>query len=1070
MQRIFLFILLSCCLSYNYSIALLSCCLSYNYSIAQTYNFINYNVGEGLEQSDILCVSQSSNGFLLYGSNGGGLGYYDGYRFNAVKEKNGLANNVVFSISTDANNNIWVATNGGVSELTPNLKKVLRSLNPGTPFYCSFYSNEQDRLYFGSGKGLFYLDNSSDSLVKLVTGNEQLNGAFINTVYTDADANLWIGTRQKGVFRVKGNEVISFTEKEGLPSNYVKTVIGSEGKIWVGTLMGLSLIENNEIKEFSLPNRADGHLTITSATKYRDELVFGALNNHLYFVNPKDNSFRLINKLNGFDFQKVWSVFTDNESNLWFGTVGQGLSKFNSTFTYYNQANGLQGSYINTVYCNDEEVWLGYKGAGIDIIKNNEIVKTLSTKEIGSSIMNRIINIDGKMFIGRNGGLSVYDQGKIAVIPFSKGEKTDVYSIYSNEKTVFVGTKLGLYELKGDSLVRVLDSPSDFIFDIIAKDETLYLASNNGYYTFKNNKFEFVSEQENFSAGRVRSFVLDEKGGLWIATNEGIYVKTKNDYSKIDEQKGMSSDNVYFLQKDADGYIWAGTNKGVDRIQIASFYKNKERLNVRGYSKAEGLIGVESNLNSVSLSSKNQLWLGTINGVYLYNKIGDEINKIPPQITLNNIKLNFNDVNWSKYTKDVHAVSGLPTSLELNHTNNNFIFEYVGISLKNPDKVFYQYKLEGLDQDWLPITKDRKAVYTALTPGDYTFMLKAKNNDDVWQETPVEFSFTIFPPWYQTRIFYISVVLLIIIAIYLIMYFRTRNLKKTQQKLTQQVDERTKELREEKEKVELINIEIEEQKTVIEVANKNITDSINYAKKIQEAILPKSDKLEKYVSNISVLYLPKDVVSGDFYWFDKLDSKLILAAADCTGHGVPGAFMSMIGVNNLNQIILENNITNPSNILSELNVAIKKVLRQEDKGSESRDGMDISICTIDVANNKLQYAGAFRPLLYIRDNELMEIKGSRNPIGGNAPIDFEYSLNEMEFKEGDVFYMFSDGYPDQFGGAKGKKFMNKRLKQLFMDNHKKSPEEQKEILKKEFYAWMRDEEQVDDILVMIIQF
>ena len=132
--------------------------------------------------------------------------------------------------------------------------------------------------------------------------------------------------------------------------------------------------------------------------------------------------------------------------------------------------------------------------------------------------------------------------------------------------------------------------------------------------------------------------------------------------------------------------------------------------------------------------------------------------------------------------------------------------------------------------------------------------------------------------------------------------------------------------------------------------------------------------------------------------------------------------------------------------------------------------MDISICVFDVKKNVVQYAGAFRPLVYIRDNKLSELKGSRNPIGGNAPSDFVYELNEFKVLPGDVFYMFSDGYPDQFGGMKGKKFMNKRLKQLFIDNHKKSPDDQREILKKEFYKWMGDEEQIDDILVMCMQF
>lgn len=1035
---------------------------------AQTYNFINYNVGDGIEQSDILFVNQADNGCLLYGSNGGGLGYYDGYTFKSIKEKNGLANNVVFSIAIDKHKNVWVSTNSGVNSLSPNLHKITNTFKDEVAFYCSYYSKEQDKLYFGSANGVYFFNG--DSLEKISTTNESLNSAFVNNIFTDSQNNLWIATRQKGVFKIGQDENITqFSETNGLPSNYVKVIIGSENKIWVGTLNGLALIERDTITDFELPNNANGNLTITTATEYNDELVFGAMNSHLYFVNPKDNSFRIINKKNGFNYKKIWSLFTDVEGNLWLGTVGQGLSKFNATFTYFNQENGLLNNYIQTVYCDDDEVWLGFKSNGINVIKDNQIVKTITASQLESSIVNRITKIDGEVYIGRNLGLSIYKDDNLKNIRFSNNKENDVYSIYKDNNKMFVGTKLGLFTLLNDSLHQVSGTPKDFIFDIIKYNGKLYLASNGGYYVYDEKSFEHIKDKQDFSVDRVRSFSIDSKKNLWIGTNEGLFVKTKKGHVKIDEEKGLTSDNIYFLQIDNLDNLWVGTNKGVDRLKMNSFYKGEE-LNIRNYSKAEGMIGVECNLNAVGLSEKNDLWFGTINGTYLYNADTDEENKIPPKVSLNNIKLNFDDVNWGNYTNEIDSFNGFPQSLELNHTNNNFIFEYVGVSLKNPEKVFYQYKLEGLDDDWLPMTKDRKAVYTALSSGDYTFILKAKNNDGVWVKKPVTFSFTIFPPWYQTNWFYFCVVLIIVLGIYLFISIRTRNLKKTQQMLTQQVEERTSELREEKEKVEHINIELGEQKKVIEVANKNITDSINYAKKIQEAILPKGYKLDKYEENLGVLYLPKDVVSGDFYWFDKLGDKLIIAAADCTGHGVPGAFMSMIGVNNLNQIILENKETNPSKILTQLNVAIKKVLRQEDVGSESRDGMDISICTFDMKNNKVQYAGAFRPLLYIRDNKLREVKGSRNPIGGNAPSDFIYELNEVEIKKDDVFYMFSDGYPDQFGGAKGKKFMNKRLKQIFVDHHKKSPDEQREILKNEFYSWMGNEEQIDDILVMCMKF
>ena len=1031
---------------------------------AQIHNFINYNVGEGLEQSDILYVNQASNGFLLYGSNEGGLGYYDGYNFKSIKEKNGLANNVVFSVSVDNNDKIWVATNGGINLLSPNLKAIEATYKKKTPFYCSYYSKERDEVYFGAADGLYFFNG--DSIQKYKSDNDGLNAAFVNSVYSDSYGNLWIATRQKGVFRVHQNGSIKqFTTSDGLPSNYVKTVIESPNKIWVGTLNGLVLIEKDTLSNFELPNNAEGNITITTSTKYNNDLVFGALNGHLYFVNPKQNTFRVINQTNGFDYKKIWSLFTDAEGNLWFGTLGQGLTKFNSTFTYFNDENGLLNSYINTICGNGSEIWFGCKGHGIDVVEDNKIIKSITSKQMGTSIINRIEKIGNTIYVGRNGGISVFEGDDFKNINFPKELGNDVYAFYKKDGTLYIGTKLGLYILdKNDVLRKVKNTPSDFIFDVLNHEGKLHLASNKGYYIYHNKKFEFISELEDFNPGRVRSFAEDNKGNLWIGTNEGVFLKKKNkkQHIKIDEQLGLASDIVYFLQIDNSQNLWIGTNKGVDRLKLDE-YLNKGTVNIRNYSKEEGMKGVECNLNSVCLTENNQLWFGTIGGAYLYNEEADQINKIPPKITLYNIKLNFDDVDWADFSNDIDDNTGFPKSLELNHTYNNFIFEYVGVSLKNPEKVEYQYQLEGLDANWLPLTKDMKAVYTALSPGNYTFKLKAKNNDDVWVNEPTTFSFTIFPPWYQTKWFYISCALLLLLGFYLFVKIRTRNLKKTQMMLTQQVDERTKELREEKDKVE-------DQKKVIEVANKNITDSINYAKKIQEAILPKGNKLEKYADNLAVLYLPKDVVSGDFYWFDKLDDKLIVAAADCTGHGVPGAFMSMIGVNNLNQIILENKETNPSKILTQLNVAIKKVLRQEDIGSESKDGMDISICVFDVKKNVVQYAGAFRPLVYIRDNKLSELKGSRNPIGGNAPSDFVYELNEFKVLPGDVFYMFSDGYPDQFGGMKGKKFMNKRLKQLFIDNHKKSPDDQREILKKEFYKWMGDEEQIDDILVMCMQF
>ena len=317
----------------------------------------------------------------------------------------------------------------------------------------------------------------------------------------------------------------------------------------------------------------------------------------------------------------------------------------------------------------------------------------------------------------------------------------------------------------------------------------------------------------------------------------------------------------------------------------------------------------------------------------------------------------------------------------------------------------------------------------------------------------------------KTFTYFLVVFALLLVSIAFLSIRAYRQKTKANQLISFQNNELVEQKREIQEKSKLVEVK----SLQLEHAFIEIKDSINYAKKIQDAILPKSSKLEELKDSVAILYLPKDVVSGDFYWFEKIDSKYIFATADCTGHGVPGAFMSMIGVNNLNQIIVENKITSPDRILKELNIAVKKVLKQDDEDSESRDGMDISISCFDLDKKIISYSGAFRPLVYIRNNELFEIKGSRNPIGGSAPIDFDYELHEFEYQKDDVYYMFSDGFPDQFGGTKGKKFMNKQLKEVFMNIFKQSPLEQKEKLKAELEAWRGDNEQIDDVLVMCVK-
>jgi serine phosphatase RsbU (regulator of sigma subunit) len=272
------------------------------------------------------------------------------------------------------------------------------------------------------------------------------------------------------------------------------------------------------------------------------------------------------------------------------------------------------------------------------------------------------------------------------------------------------------------------------------------------------------------------------------------------------------------------------------------------------------------------------------------------------------------------------------------------------------------------------------------------------------------------------------------------------------------------------EKVKERTLKIEKQKEEIEEQKKHIMDSIYYARRIQNAILPSFTLIDQYLKNYFILYLPKDIVSGDFYWVHEVDGLFMVAAVDCTGHGVPGAFMSIVGFNQLNHAVTVKKARSAGGILDELNRGVIATLNENMNENSIKDGMDMSLAVLDIKSMKSEFAGANNPLILIRDNQIIRYKGDRFPIGafdGNQPQSFKN--NEFNLKPGDCLYLFSDGYADQFGGLDGKKFMYKRFEELLLEVHSLPANDQKETLYKRLLKWKGSIEQVDDILVIGIK-
>jgi Serine phosphatase RsbU, regulator of sigma subunit len=276
------------------------------------------------------------------------------------------------------------------------------------------------------------------------------------------------------------------------------------------------------------------------------------------------------------------------------------------------------------------------------------------------------------------------------------------------------------------------------------------------------------------------------------------------------------------------------------------------------------------------------------------------------------------------------------------------------------------------------------------------------------------------------------------------------------------------------ESVLVVSHDISERKVIeLEIQNKNkkINDSINYAKRIQNAILPNTRLINKTLPDSFILYKPRDVVSGDFPWFVQIKNDIFIAAVDCTGHGVPGALLSLIGYFLLNDIVRSRKVTDPGKILDLLDEGVTQTLRQDQDDSATKDGMDIALCRINVETQTVEYAGAHRPLYFMKGGVMDEIKGNKFPIGGGIfKNQTNFTTTKIELGKGDSFYFSSDGFPDQFGGPEVRKFGPKKTRELIEKCYKHPMKEALTVFDHEWEAWKGDHKQTDDVLLIGIKF
>ena len=1069
---------------------------------SQQYFFRRYSVEEGLPLSSIFCLLQDSRDYIWMGTDGAGVTRFDGNKFETFTTTDGLSGNVVRSLFEDSKGNIWIGTDNGLTLYDgADFKKIGKNERFNGSSVLKIIESSNGTIWAGtSDRGLFGLTLGDSISIVNYSVEDGLLGILILDIYEDNEKKLWLAMGG-GVniieFRQDSSEGIKQIGSLDFNMDYDSTLIFSiepdvDGTILLGSSFGKGLFRaihkpgNDEfIVESSEINKRLPGLTIWDILCRRDGEIWIATENHGIIRLKDDKVVGRFNKENGLPSNQIYKMMEDNEGNCWFASLDQGSIMFDDEkFLNYGSADGLIGNQVFNILINSDDIFYTATEDGfLRFRKDGDRIRRLNFFSSGTGLIDKSANslaqINNKIWIGTNNGINIFDGLKLS--EFSKNNQLPRLKINcllaDKQGAMWIGTSGGFGRLYGDELFFMSQDDSLIHNEVqtIIEDSKgrIWMGTFGGLVRWEGANYADFDTVDGLSSLRINCLAEDPAGNIWIGTFGGGVFKFDNNsntlpISTIATNKILSSNNIRSLLFANDTIAIVGTDKGFDLLQL----NNQQSITrVIHFGINDGFSGGENNPNSIAIDKDGLIWFGTRNGLVRFDPGLDKNYNNSPATIITGIKLFFKEVDWKAKKIKTSRWSGLPENLVLPYKENHITFEFTGFSYKNPDDLMFSYFLEPQSKEWSPYSANREFQFPGLSPGNYSFKVKARNKYDIVGDI-AEFRFIIKPPFWQTKWFIVSSSLFIIFIIIIVVRLRERNLRNEKIKLEKIVKERTREVVEQKD-------EITRQRDVVTSQKKEITDSINYAERIQKAVLPEEAILKKAFSDYFVILRPKDIVSGDFYWMTLKNDNLIFAAADCTGHGVPGAFMSMLGVSFLNKIVNETGIIEPSAILTSLRENIISALKQRGSFEDTKDGMDIAICCVEVKKKKLWFAGANNPLYIIRKENheyiLIEKKGDMMPVGVYSVMT-DFTSHEVDIQKGDTIYLFSDGFIDQFGGPNGRKFMKIRFRQMLLDNQELDMTSQKEIFIKTIEDWTNfpsDHKthfgQLDDILLLGIR-
>lgn len=1042
-----------------------------NEAIAGSFLVRNYSSKEHGGNAQIFDVVQDGRGIMYFGNQRGVL-EYDGVSWRTIFISNDEKS--VQALEVNDVNQVFVGGDGDFGTLK---------------------NDSLGQIYFQSLLKESGIDSIGDVL-KITT--------FNNMIALRADRELVV---------LKDNQLLYRSDSE----SHVSTVKFVNGILYVGQKdRGVFTFEDGELKLIENGDFFNGFSTMDFLEIGGDVFVVTS-SNGIYKINGNEPPLKVFDYV---DFTVLSSLQYEDE--IYFGTFGKGTKVYNNNFELIAEAGVDKGTSDATVKCQyvDREgnYWAG-TNLGITKISINEPIRMYGKREGLTSGVEAIERFNNVLHFATQNGVFAFDNKEIAK---TKGIERDCYSartfVFGMDTLMFVAGFEDVYTVSTQGEVEVIEKggPYDFHVNPLNSSELIVLHYDGiSCLEYINGEFIEKSYIKSIANSSPFNFIIEDDGTIWIGTldsdNYGIF-KSHVDifdqenpvFEKFGEETGLTkgasylfmhgekiyvaNDRGLFAFSDGKfditnefGFDFVKNHTGVHRINEDSdgnvwmILFDRENNYQYGYASKIGdkyewtslpfLRYSNEIVHSIYHDKEGVSWLGGPGGLFRYDRYANVLYDGPFDVVVRNIKFGeeilYYGTNLTEEDLDI----------VLDYSSNKALgFEFSSTSFIDEDQNLYSYYMEGHDDDWSEWSNRTIKEYN-LDYGEYTFHVKSKNIYG-YESKEATYNIKILPPWYKTAWAYSLYIVVFILTVYGLIRLSLYRVRQKNIQLEKIVDERTQEVVVQKVEAEKQRDEAEkqkhiadEQKLIVEEKNKEIVDSINYAKRIQEAIMPSIEELSVALPDGFLLYMPKDVVAGDFFWMEKIDDVVYYAAADCTGHGVPGAMVSVVCSNALTKALHEDGLRETGSLLDRTREIVVEILARS--GDEVKDGMDISLCALNLKTNELQWSGANNPLWILRKGtqEIEETKPDKQPIGlfdRATP----FTTHNIQLFEGDLIYIFTDGYQDQFGGEKGKKFKPSAVRTLLLANSSLSMNEQRKILFDTIVAWMSEVEQVDDICIM----